>query len=170
MTVSEVVEFAHNLILESKHKKVAVDATLGNGHDSLLLAKNFEKVYGFDIQQLAIRRSKRLLSNYQNVSVYLASNTLIDKYVKDEIDLVIFNLGFLPGSDRKVKTNANDTVSAIAKILPQLSNDGEIIIVCYLRHDNGTEFNQIVEYLNLNKFNHLIYDQFKFDKVVVVKK
>ena len=53
-----LTEQAHNII--RKHLKVggiAIDATVGNGHDTLFLAKQVETqglVFGFDIQKQKI--------------------------------------------------------------------------------------------------------------------
>ena len=57
--LSKAVSYYHELIKGLNNSdKVAVDATLGNGYDSLFLAPLFKKVYSFDIQDLAIKRSK----------------------------------------------------------------------------------------------------------------
>ena len=40
---------------------IAVDATCGNGNDTLWLAESCDRVYGFDIQQSAISQTAALL-------------------------------------------------------------------------------------------------------------
>ena len=54
---SFVVEKAHELIKKIVNKNIAIDCTLGNGHDSLFLSECFKIVYGLDIQPLALKRS-----------------------------------------------------------------------------------------------------------------
>lgn len=53
----EITELSHYIISNFvKNKNVAVDATLGNGHDTDFLKENFNKVYAFDIQKDAVER------------------------------------------------------------------------------------------------------------------
>jgi hypothetical protein len=170
MAPSKVVTFAHKLIKKSKKYDFAIDATLGNGHDALELAKSFEKVIAFDIQDLAIRRSKKRLINYQNVKLIQASNVEINKHVSAPVNLALYNLGFLPGSDHKVTTNSADTISSLTALLPLLDKDGIIIIVCYLRHDHGLEFNTIKSFLETNKVKHQVYNEFEHDCIILIEK
>ena len=71
---SFVVNKSHELILNIKNKNVAIDATLGNGHDSLFLVSLFNKVIGIDIQPLAIKRSKERLKDYNNIEIELLNH------------------------------------------------------------------------------------------------
>lgn len=64
MNPSSIVEAVHRYIKQNSHKKVAIDATCGNGHDSVFLATEFNKVYSIDIQELAIKRSKVRLQEF----------------------------------------------------------------------------------------------------------
>jgi hypothetical protein len=170
MALSEVVAFAHRLIKKSKKYHLAIDATLGNGHDTLELAKSFEKVIAFDIQDLAIKRSKKRLINYQNVTLIKGSNVEIKNYLEAPIDFAIYNLGFLPGSNHKISTNPADTIASLSELLPLLDKSGIIIIVCYLRHDHGLEFNSILNFLQTSKIKHQVYDQFEHDRIVLIEK
>ena len=46
---------AHAFLAEVVTKEdVVVDATMGNGHDTLFLAKLVKQVYAFDIQEQAV--------------------------------------------------------------------------------------------------------------------
>ena len=114
--LSGAVKYYHDLVESFASKeKSAVDATLGNGYDSLFLSPLFKKIYSFDIQDLAIKRSKERLKDCNNVEIIQANHMYIDNYVKENIDLVTFNLGFLPGSDKKICTNSYTTINAIKK-------------------------------------------------------
>ena len=95
-----------------KKAKVVVDATCGNGHDLLYLAKRAQKgchLFGIDIQMKAINSSKELLKTNDiapDVSltfIHDSHDLALAHQLKDEvIDLMIFNLGYLPGSNHKV--------------------------------------------------------------------
>lgn len=54
------LEMAHDFLREIiTDQDTVVDATMGNGHDTLFLAKLAKEVYAFDIQEqaLSIRKS-----------------------------------------------------------------------------------------------------------------
>ena len=161
--LSPSVSFYHQKIesIDNKDTKIAIDATLGNGYDSLFLSKLFKHVYSFDIQDLAIKRSKERLKGCNNISIIQDSHSNLDMYVSDNIDLVLFNLGFLPGSDKKIATNSYTTTLAIEKSYKKLNNGGFIIINGYSRHKGGEkEIFDIVNYLNNHGYN---YDKKIFD-------
>ena len=90
MIESKIVKRVHELVLEVDKKKVAIDATVGNGYDTLFLANHFEKVIGIDIQPLAIKRSKEKTQNHTNVELYLDDFNNIANY--QYANVILFNL------------------------------------------------------------------------------
>ena len=169
-SLSKSVKYSHDLrAYLSNKEKIAIDATLGNGHDSLFLAPLFKHVYAFDIQELAIKRSKQKLKNYNNITIILDSHSNLDKYVNN-VDLVLFNLGFLPGSDKKTATNSYTTIEAIKKSYSLLNTNGTIIIIGYSRHNGGKkEITDIEQYLNINNYKYT-KEIFDYEHVFVIKK
>lgn len=161
----KIVDFVHMLINTSyggKKNLQIVDATCGNGFDTLFLCKiagTTGHVAAFDIQNQAIERTRSLLEssiNYNNYDIIKDSHEKINIYTKDKIDIAIFNLGYLPFSDKKITTNPDITCSAIKNLLPLLNNDGRIFITTYIYHDNGQEINKINSFLkklNKSKYN-----------------
>lgn len=146
---------------------IAVDATLGNGNDTLKLCNAVGKkgrVYGFDIQDVAIKNSKKLLedSGVTNAELILDSHANIDKYVTDKVKAVVFNLGYLPGGDHKLQTKWDTTITAIEKSLDLICDDGFIAIMIYYGKNSGTEEKEaVMEYLkNLNhkKYTVTVHD------------
>ncbi len=164
--LSPSVIYYHDLINNFASKdKIAIDATLGNGNDSLFLANLFKKVYSFDIQDLAVKRSKEKLKDYDNVIVTQANHMYVDNYVKEKVDLVTFNLGFLPGSDKKICTNSYTTINALKKCYELLNDNGLIIITTYSRHLGGSkEANDIDDFLSNSNYK---YDKKRFDYELV---
>lgn len=126
---------------------VAIDATMGNGNDTLFLTKLLGakgKIYAFDIQNQAIEKTKKLLeeNNFigtENVNLILDSHGNIGNYVKEEIDIAMFNLGYLPGGDHKVVTNGEITLKALKYILSLLKKSGIISLIIYYGHEGGKE-------------------------------
>ena len=109
--------------------KVAVDMTVGNGFDSknILEILQPEKLYCFDIQQEALDNSKILLAKYLNCELILENHKNFDKYVKENIDFAIYNLGYLPKGDKYITTNAEDVEESLKKLLEKLNFKGEEI-------------------------------------------
>ena len=93
---------------------VAVDFTMGNGHDTQYLCNAVYggeaapgKVYAFDIQQAAVDSTARLLRESgtpENYTLICASHDRVAEFVHEPFDAGVFNLGWLPGSDKKVTT------------------------------------------------------------------
>jgi ribosomal protein L11 methylase PrmA len=137
-----------------KHLKpgnIAIDATVGNGKDTLFLAGLVGRkglVYGFDIQENAIANTRELLltNGYSNnIKLFLAGHENMDLYIRDQVDAIIFNLGFLPGGDKKTKTLPEKTVMAVDKGINLLNSGGIICIVIYAGHEGGSEEQELLE-------------------------
>ncbi|MCF7925210.1 MAG: class I SAM-dependent methyltransferase [Candidatus Izimaplasma sp.] len=140
--MNRIVTFAHTLAKKQINQdSVVVDATCGNGYDTLFLAQLSNHVYGFDIQDMAIKNTEALLlgHNIHHVKLIKDSHTNIKNYVKDKIDLAMFNLGYLPGGDKSITTHAESTLKAIDSLLEQLNEKGMILIVIYVGHIAGKE-------------------------------
>ncbi|NLY20610.1 MAG: methyltransferase domain-containing protein [Tissierellia bacterium] len=146
---------------------MAVDATLGNGNDSLCIAKQIGPkghLYAFDIQERAIEKSRALFESNEvenNYTFILDSHEKICDYVDSNIDFAIMNLGYLPGGDKSIVTKGNTSVKCIENILKLLKANGILAISSYSGHDSGYEQKQVVDYLaNLNQkeYNVLAMD------------
>ena len=137
---------------------LAVDMTCGNGKDTLFLANIAKKVYGFDIQSTAINNTRSLLKTYKNVTLIQDSHINIDKYIKEKIDVVIYNLGYLPGGDKKIITTANSTIISFKKIIKLLNEKALIIIEVYPHN-----LDEVENILNFTKTINNSYDVIKLD-------
>ncbi len=129
----------------------AVDATVGNGHDTLFLAKTLAphgKVFGFDIQPIALENARKRLAN-ENLSniIYFfnqghehmieAIKNIDPTYIQNRIQSIIFNLGYLPGTDKQITTQASTTLEALNKSLEILFPSGILSIMVYPGHAAG---------------------------------
>ncbi|MDZ4993194.1 rRNA methylase [Clostridium perfringens] len=135
--VSDVSNLYHNIITSFiEDKNVAIDATLGNGHDCDFLSELFEKVYAFDIQDEAVNSYKS--KNKEKVEVILDSHENFELYIKEEnVDCIVYNLGYLPGNNKEVTTVAHSTLKSIEIGLDLLGANGLMIIALYSGHEEG---------------------------------
>lgn len=144
--MKNVLEFSKQLLLENLcSDAIVVDATVGNGNDTVYLCENYKFVYGFDIQQQAIDRTQLKLKEYDNYQLICDSHANVCKYLT-KCDGAIFNLGYLPNSDLEVKTCSKSTLNSISNLLTIIEK-GIIVVVVYIGHDNGEEGNDIENYL-----------------------
>ena len=157
-----ILNKAHQIMEDNlKEKDYVIDATLGNGNDILFLCKICVKghVYGFDIQNIALEKTKTLLEKNK-----IANYTLINKSHEymleslnnliDKISLVIFNLGYLPNGNKKITTNYKSSIKGIGQALKLLKRLGIILIVIYPGCKEGLKEDiKINEYLKtLNSY------------------
>jgi len=126
-----------------KEDDFAVDATLGNGNDTLFLSSilNKGKVYSFDIQSYAVDKFKKVLDekNIRNVILINDGHENILKYINEPIKVVMFNLGYLPGGDQSIITKPDTTLKALEDSLKILKPGGIVTIVVYTGHVGGKE-------------------------------
>lgn len=130
------------LIEEGKKKGIVLDMTCGKGHDSKFILENLspQKVYAFDVQEMSKEKTKETLGAFpENFEFILDNHKNLDLYVKEEIDLAIFNLGYLPSSDKTITTNYKDVIEALEKILKISSKNSMIILTFYPGHPAGKE-------------------------------
>ncbi|WP_268890707.1 class I SAM-dependent methyltransferase [Erysipelothrix aquatica] len=122
-----------------------VDMTAGNGHDTLFLAQHAKHVTAIDIQAEAIRSAQERTKEYHNITYLNQSHDLVDYALLAPITGVIYNLGFLPSSNKEIITTAATTIASLHRILPYV--DKFIVVSCYLKHDGGYD-----EYLAVKNF------------------
>lgn len=129
----------------------AVDMTAGRGHDSLYILENtkVKKLYAFDIQKESKRSCLDLIGSNPSFNFILASHENIDSYIKEDLDLIVYNLGYLPGADKRVATNYKSTIKSLEKSLEKLKIKGRIIITVYPGHPEGRiESDKLKAYLD----------------------
>ena len=155
-----LVEQAHNFITNHLNAgDVAIDATVGNGHDIVFLTRQVGQqghVYGFDVQPRAIERTKFLLAQrhlLNRATLFQCSHELlIEKLPKKQIgyvQAVMFNLGYLPCSDKSIITLASTTLIALDAALECMANGACLAITVYKAHEGGTnEYHAICQWLN----------------------
>ena len=110
---------------------VAVDATLGNGHDALWLC----------VQKEAVDRSRARLVEAgveARATLILDGHQNMISYVPPEsAEAVMFNLGWLPGAAHGVTTRTETTLQAVHAALTVLKEDGVMTVCVYPGHEEG---------------------------------
>ncbi len=144
-------------------KSHVIDATCGNGNDTLFLSEltSRGKVYAFDIQEEAIENTKKRCINQDNIEYICDSHANLKTYVKDNISLVMFNLGYLPNSDSTLSTASTSTIKALESSLEVLKSNGAVLLTIYTGHDNHAEEKNIMPFitkLDKYKYNVLKYE------------
>ncbi len=128
-----------------------VDATCGNGHDTLFLAQLVGpagRVWGFDIQRRALAATECLLAGHgcrDRVELLEAGHERIGDLVPEPLAAVIFNLGYLPGGDRQIVTRPETTLQALSSAADMLLPRGLLLAVVYTGHAGGAEEGDVVE-------------------------
>lgn len=124
---------------------VVIDATAGNGNDTLFLARlvGLEgKVYSFDIQEKALENTRKKLIEeglIDNVMLINDGHQFMDLYVHESVKAVMFNLGYLPGGNHSISTKGESTAKALEKAMALLTKNGLITVVIYYGGDSGFE-------------------------------
>ena len=148
--------FARDLVATSlKPSGFAIDATCGNGHDTLFLAETVGphgSVLAIDVQAVAITNTRNKLAEaglLHRVELTQTGHENLVHYLDRDVDAVMFNLGFLPGGDHEIKTSADTTVSALQTVMTRLAPKGIITLVIYTGHDGGSmEYDAVRNYLS----------------------
>ena len=135
---------AHQLISSRFNSiKYAVDATCGNGYDSLFLSRmcdNDGMIYCFDIQVEAINNTASLLKSHRlfdKVRIIRSGHEDMLNHIGNKVSVIVFNLGYLPNSGREIATNYGTTIKGLDSSLKLLEDRGIISIICYPKQNSG---------------------------------
>lgn len=132
-----------------------IDATVGNGHDTVFLASlcgKTGKVLGFDIQPQAIENTRTALEQagyLQNAQLVNESHTKIENYAKPQTAAAaVFNFGWLPGGDHNIFTKSETSLEAIKQALCAVKPGGIVCLAIYYGKQCGySERDDILNFL-----------------------
>ena len=145
----------HFLTLHVKPGDLCIDATMGNGHDTLLLSQltgPTGRVLAFDIQEIALQETKKRLDAQQadkNVTLLLESHThMIDYADPETVSCIVFNFGYLPSGDHSIATHKDTSIQAIEQGLTLLKKHCLMSLCIYSGGDSGfEEKNAVLSYI-----------------------
>jgi len=126
---------------------LCIDATMGNGHDTLLLcqlAGPSGHCLSFDIQKETLAHTKALLDTEgipeSSYTLLLQSHETLAAYTGSEtVNCIVFNLGYLPSGDHSLATKPASTLTAIEQGLSLLKKGGLMTVCIYSGGDSGFE-------------------------------
>lgn len=156
----------------------AIDATCGNGHDTLVLSKlKLSHLYVFDVQEKALNATQNRLGPQKNISYHLGCHSLFSG-VDAPIHLIVYNLGYLPGGeDKSLTTQAPTTLKSLEKGLNFLAPGGLISLMIYPGHSEGErEEKSLLAYAttfspkNFQVSQHRILNRSKSPSLLLIKK
>ncbi len=158
MSFPKATEMAHELVAKRIRKRsCVVDATAGNGHDTVFLAERVGptgKVFAFDIQEAAIEATRVRLEeagHATQATLKMESHEHLGAHLPKRhhghVQAIMFNLGYLPGGDKSVTTRWDSTMAALRTSLELISDSGIITVTAYPGHrEGGEEANAIVQF------------------------
>ncbi|MGL4589405.1 MAG: class I SAM-dependent methyltransferase [Mycoplasmatales bacterium] len=155
INLNEYVE--QQIALYAQPNTTIIDATCGNGYDTFKLATKYpsSRIIGIDVQIQAISITRERCSSLPNVELLMQSHEVLPEY--NDVSLIIYNLGYLPNSDKNVQTQAKTTIKSIESGLNKLIQNGAIILSIYQGHDQGVEAKAVLNYLKtINKYQYIV--------------
>lgn len=138
---------------------IAIDATAGNGFDTLFLAEHVGEsgtVYAIDIQQSAIDSiCKKLLERgfSKRCKLICQSHAQLDEFLRNEhrgeVAVAMLNLGYLPLGDKNIITASESTLSALDRIHHVLLRPGGLLtVLAYPGHPGGrAELESVIQWV-----------------------
>lgn len=146
--ITKPTELNLNILSEYISKgDITIDATAGNGHDTLVLTKLVGlkgMVYAFDIQEIALENTKSLLEqgdylnccklihdSHDNMKAYISESQ------RGKVSAVVFNLGYLPNGQKEITTLSETTLPAVKHALELIKPNGLVAITMYGGHLSG---------------------------------
>jgi predicted methyltransferase len=124
---------------------VVVDATMGNGHDTLFLTQCVAPdghVFAFDVQEAALIETRKRVPAEMTTLIHAGHETMrahVPVELHGKVSAVMFNLGYLPGADKALITRTETTMIAVREALDLLKPSGLLTITVYPGHEGGAE-------------------------------
>ena len=121
-----------------------VDATMGNGYDTEWLAEcvgESGRIYAFDVQEAAVENTRKRLTEKgleDRAKLILAGHEHMGEYVKEPMDAIVFNLGWLPGTPHECTTHVETTLKAVNEALHLIKPGGVMTVCVYPGHEEGS--------------------------------
>lgn len=142
---------------------VFVDMTVGKGKDLSFLVDlaghRLDHLMAIDIQDAALAQSVNLIKEKgfdlaaESIQWRQGSHECIHKWLMDwpmaekGVSLALYNLGYLPGSDKSITTQSASTLKSLEGLMPWICPGGGISLMVYPGHETGR-----LESLEIDRF------------------
>ncbi|PXA05584.1 hypothetical protein DDZ13_01540 [Coraliomargarita sinensis] len=147
MRLTEAVHLKLKNVLRSGD--TAIDATAGNGHDTLAMAELVGvagEVLAIDLQASAIEATRERLqaaARLDRVKLITGDHAeTLEGLLKDypsRVSAITFNLGYLPGGVKQVTTQPETTLRALHAAKSLLKPGGILLVTAYRGHTGGND-------------------------------
>lgn len=143
---------------------LAVDLTVGKGRDTFALARavgSEGQVVAFDLQAAAIEQTSEFLQGrglvpnrwpvdqklpkQPGIFLVQACHSNLSQTLQGPFQVVMANLGYLPGGDQALVTRPDSTLAALEQSVGLLAAGGRLIVTVYPSHPGGAEEAQTVD-------------------------
>jgi tRNA1(Val) A37 N6-methylase TrmN6 len=122
---------------------LVIDATCGNGHDTLFLAKlPLRQLIAIDLQKEAIEATRAALEKELSPKEQrrvLLKHQSHQSFEKIEAQLIVYNLGYLPKGNKAITTKVETTLQSVHAATQILAPNGALSITCYPGHEEGAK-------------------------------
>jgi predicted methyltransferase len=153
--MSSLTRLAHSIASKNlTNGDVAIDLTAGNGYDTLFLARCVAptgRVLAFDIQSQAIDATRERLEQAGMLPyVSLHHNSHVDwpdflsSDERNGVRAIMANLGYLPGGNASITTQASSTQIALEYACKLLLPGGILSVLVYTGHPGGFDEAEVV--------------------------
>lgn len=120
---------------------LVIDATAGNGHDTVFLAECVGPdgmVLAFDVQATALDSARSRVGDAGWVEFFQESHAkMADHAAAGSVAVIMFNLGYLPGENHELTTESSETLAALDVAARLLKPGGVLSVICYPGHAAG---------------------------------
>jgi glycine/D-amino acid oxidase-like deaminating enzyme len=163
-----LTQLAHSIVRRAfRAGDQVLDATAGNGYDTVFLAglAGARFVTAIDIQPQAIESTWARLGEWGSEVRLITGDhaEVLERVLQAGVEsgsvsglcaqlygAIMFNLGYLPRSDRTVTTQPETTLRALSASLRLLRPGGVLTVIAYRGHEGG-----VAEYSAVREFAHL---------------
>ena len=144
----QITEWYHSFLKQQiTPGDLCIDATMGNGNDTLLLcqlAGDTGHCLAFDIQAEVLVNTRKLLAENNipphSYTLFQESHENLSCHADpDSVSAIVFNLGYLPTGDHDLATKAPSTLCALEQSLSLLKKGGLMVVCIYSGGDSGFE-------------------------------
>lgn len=162
------IDLAHSYWKKSlKSGDIAIDATCGNGYDTLELAHllfNLEtaastlpitvsKLIAIDRQKKAVDATRARLKSTVSKDIMRHHVCLLEQchssfpsdITMESVALIVYNLGYLPGGNKALTTMHSTTLQSLKSALSLITPGGCISITCYPGHEEGRQEEHLIK-------------------------
>ncbi|KAB2951689.1 hypothetical protein F9B85_11715 [Heliorestis acidaminivorans] len=129
----------------------AIEKTKGKLEEAGFSARAYSTLPSLGLSdQLGEQAKKNFALLQEGIHLIRADHSEVDQLLAQPLECpplkgAIFNLGYLPGGDHGVTTQAETTISALQTLSKHLAPEGRLVVVVYVGHEGSAEEAEAVD-------------------------